>query len=141
MNEYKSDTPYTEIAIAMEDFSYNGYGYFSIPTLTPFRDNENKVSEITIDTSNILNKDIEALGITKIFSSSNYYKLFVPWYLADIKRSPTLHSFDAHGSHHPAVEHTDMVALNFKGLKGTKFIVTFLGGNMYKPNIIGRVYE
>ena len=46
MNEYKSDTPYTEIAIAMEDFSYNGYGYFSIPTLTPFGDNENKVSMI-----------------------------------------------------------------------------------------------
>lgn len=145
-NNYYQETDYryTEIGIALNDFVYGGTVKVSIPTITPFMKNDNEVvSTDVVSTVNIINDDINALGITsyesKKFSTGNAIELKVPWNLADVERNPVVHPFSAHGAGHPAVPHTDMVKLNWNGIKGTRFIITFVGGELNNARIVGRM--
>lgn len=145
-NNYYQETDYryTEIGIALTDFIYGDTVKVSIPTMTPFMNNTDEiVSTEAVSTVNIINDDINALGITSYesrkYTTGNAIELKVPYYLADFKRTPIIHPFTAHKESHPAVAHTDMVQLDWNGKKGTRFIITFVGGQLDSPRIIGRM--
>lgn len=145
-NNYYQETDYryTEIGIALTDFVYGGTVKVSIPTMTPFMKNDSEViSTETVSTVNIINDDINALGITSYdsrkYTTGNAVVLKVPFYLADYVRTPVVHPFIGHGMGHPAVPHTDMVQMKWNGKKGTRFIITFVGGQLDSPRIIGRM--
>lgn len=145
-NDYYQNTNYcyTEIGIALDDFIYGEIVKISIPTITPFMENNEEVkSTEVVSTVNIINDNINALGITSYdsrkISTGNSMELKVPYYLADYKRTPIVHPFSAHNAGHPAVPHTDMVQLDWNGKKGTRFIITFVGGELNNAKIIGRM--
>lgn len=145
-NNYYQDTDYryTEIGIALSDFTYGNTVNVSIPTITPFMNTSSEVTTTTtVSTVNIINDDIAALGLStnasKKFKTSNNMALKVPWYLADIKeKSPTkTTSSSDHHSHN--INLTDMIGLDFNGTKGTRFIISFVGGELNNARIIGRM--
>lgn len=132
VNNYYQETDYryTEIGIALEDFTYGGDVSISIPTITPFMDNTSTVeSTETVSTVNIINDDTTALGITtyesRKVSTGNSMTLKVPWYLADTE---ILTNRD-----------NDYISISKNGTKGTKFIISFVGGQLDNARIIGRM--
>jgi len=112
MNNYieESDFKYSEIAIALEDYEFNTIVKFTIPTIFTFLNNNSIVLETHVTLkTNLVNKD---LINANNYTTCNYIELFVP--------------FNAAGG-------------NYKGLKGDKYIVIFVGGNINKCSILQRI--
>lgn len=117
----KSNMTYSEIAIALEDFTYGEDVKMTIPVLLPlvnYKDEPISTTEY-ISNKNILNKDKDNLKVGKV-TVNNYITLTVP------KDLCPCFGIDNECEH--------------KGLKGQKFIVNFIGGNINKP-IIYRRYD
>ena len=98
----KSNMTYSEIAIALEDFTYGEDVKMTIPVLLP-----------------LVNYKDEPISTTE-YISNNYITLNVP------KDLCPCFGLDENCTH--------------EGLKGQKFIVNFIGGNINKP-IIYRRYD
>ena len=140
-----ADYKYTEIGIALTDFEYGGKVQIAIPTITPFNSTSSNIdSNEKITYFNIVNADKSFLNNSKssCCTVTNSFTLFVPWYLSDVEISPIEHQFtDSGGHNNPAQVHKDFIRLLRKGLKGTKFIISFVGGNVLNAQIIGRYLE
>lgn len=111
----KSDMVYPEKVIAMENFTYGTMVKCSIPVLFPFinTDKPSTQSERLIK-NKIDNKNLELLGISK-YNNCNYIELFIP---------------------------KDLCRNEFNiGYKGEEFVGIFVGGDINKCSIIGRVDE
>lgn len=135
-NDYyqNTDYKYTEIGIALNDFIYGDKVEIAIPVLTPFESTSLPlVSTEKISYDCIENADRSFINNSKVSSCTitNNMVLYVPYYLADYIRSPS-----AHDRSHP-----DFIKLDWNGKKGTKFIISFVGGNLDKAQIIGRYHE
>lgn len=105
---------YPEVGIVLEDFKYTSKGKIYIPILTPTMKGDKPIKEKKSkgSTSNIVNYNAKH-GI-KDCITSNYVELYVPTYIGyEIKNNK------------------DMI------LKGTKFIISFIGGEVNDPKIIG----
>ena len=121
MNEnyyVNQDYYYTEYAVALEDFYYKSKGKFAIPALFPHitSSTPSKSSKV-LNTNNldeIYNSSISKLSIKKI-NTQNYIELSVPEYI---------------GTFYKDYE-TGIIRA------GTKFIITFVGGDLSCPHIIG----
>jgi len=112
------DLKYPEIAIALEDINKTNPGLvkFSIPILTPSLDNSKKVSNIIHQNpGNLRNTKKTALEISNI-TISNYVEIPLNKALC----------IDDYSDYIPA---------------GSKWIVVFIGGDITKPQIIGRYIE
>lgn len=136
-NDYYQNTDYryTEIGIALTDFVYGDKVEIAIPVLTPFETSSIPVvSTKKISYDCIINEDRSFIHNSKASSCiiTNNLIMTVPYYLADYIRSPNSHS---------ECNHDDLVKLIWNGKKGTKFIISFVGGNLDKAQIIGRYYE
>jgi len=110
----KQDYKYLEVATALERFYYTSEGKFFINAITPLLSSSSPIDETKskISTVNILNYDSK-LNVSS-YTVSNYVSLRVPRYIA--------------------TEVTDEYGyIN----KGTKFIVSFIGGDINKPRILG----
>ena len=121
-NSYSDSTMNTpEIGIALEDFTYGGTVKISIPSLTPFMDN-NKASSGNnkVIKKNIMNKDTSQLKLTDCISQ-NYIELPVPLELYRYKLN----------------EPYERTA-TYSGSKGEKFVIMFIGGSIDKPIIVRR---
>lgn len=131
-----TDYKYTEIGIAKTNFTYGGRVDIYIPTITPFKSGK---SEDKISYECIINDDKTFIGNGKSSkcASTNTLNLYVPHYLADFVRSPSL----PHNCHVPMEPHQDIVQYKWNGTAGTKFIISFVGGNINNAQIIGRYYE
>lgn len=114
----EQDFKYNEIATVLEDFEYRSKGKFFINSITPlisssspFNDKKGKKT-----TSNIINYSAK-LAITS-YTISNYVLLSVPEYM---------------------LTSNILTVINEISIikKGTKFIITFVGGDINKPRIIG----
>lgn len=118
MEKYYTENNYSDIAIALEDYTYGKNGKFFIPSLTPFL-NSNSVSENNEKNkyNNIMNKDKVKLQISQT-NTCNYINLFIPLELYK-------------GSN---------AEKDYKGNKGDKFIILFVGGDINDCKIIGRYY-
>ncbi len=117
----KSNMTYSEIAIALEDFTYGEDVKMTIPVLLPlvsYKDEPISTTEY-ISNKNILNKNKDNLKVSKV-TVNNYITLNVP------KDLCPCFGLDENCTH--------------EGLKGQKFIVNFIGGNINKP-IIYRRYD
>mgnify|MGYP007069502157 CR=1 FL=1 len=108
------DLKYSEIAILMTTCNkYNpGTQTFYLQTLNPMQDKDTSSTTTPADASNIMNKDSSALGMTQINVAStidlDLPKDIARWYPK--KWIPP----------------------------GTRFVVTFVGGDITKPQITGR---
>ena len=112
-----------EIGIAIENFQYGGIAKISIPSLTPFTDNtKNALYTNKINKSNIMNKDVDKLGITAC-SYQNYLELEVP---LELYR----HKFDQSNERNEYI--------SYSGSAGEKFAISFIGGDINKPIILRR---
>lgn len=118
---YNNSTIITnEIGIAMEDFTYGGYVKLQLPSLTPFVNPSTPLSDIrTINTSNILNMNPENLQFTPC-QSNNFLEISVPEELYRYK------------NYHDKIP-------TYKGYRGEKFLVSFIGGDINKPVIVRRL--
>lgn len=105
---------YTEKAIVLEDFHYLSPGKFYIPAIIPTVGGGSPFSSSVPkgSTSNIVNYSSKH-GIQSC-TVSNYVELMVPIYI---------------GEHIKNI--VDMI------VKGTEFIVTFVGGEVDDPRILG----
>lgn len=103
------DFTYPEIAVCIED-SDGEEAKFFIPILTPFLSNDDPFDKLdpVISKLNILNKYDNNLDISQC-TSSNYIILELPY------------ECKSNGCK-----------------KGDKFIITFIGGDINKPYILGR---
>jgi len=115
--EPKDNAHTTRIAINLETFDkyMPGKQMFYIPACTPTKSKTKEFSQVTNDMGNILNKDKAALGAVHPMVGSSI-ELEVPkdvtrWF--EIKFIP----------------------------KGTRFLISFDGGNITRPRIIGRDYD
>ena len=127
----EADYRYTEIGIALTDFTYGSTVSISIPTITPFMNTSKEVTTTgKVSTVNIINDDISALGIdsnnSKKYTTSNSMSLTVPWYLADIETA--------------SINGSSYLQPKASGTKGTQFIISFVGGELNKAQIVGRMY-
>lgn len=115
-NVYLDNMCYTEVAIAIEDFHYEDYVKCVIPSLCVNSPNLNfNENSKKINSSNIMNKDLSTLNIST-YNITNYVEIYIPLLYMDKD------DWD-------------------KGKKGTKFLVTFAGGNQSNYNVIGRCYN
>lgn len=119
-NYYKNqDYYYTEYAITLEDFYYTSNGKFAIPALFPTLPTNSAVKKTqTISptyVTNAMTNNREKLAINSV-TTQNYIELHVPKYIAK-------EYTDEHGYIH----------------SGTKFIITFVGGDLNEPRIIGGI--
>lgn len=144
----QSDMKYLDTVVALEDFYYGTKVKVSIASLTPLS-NKNTDMEHTrkINKRNIMNKDIESLGISEC-TSSNYIYLFIPKevtsydqlhdhiHLEDIHKHIEKTQHDIHGNHILGTEYEHKYKP--KGHKGDKFIIAYIGGDINKPYVIGR---
>lgn len=117
----KSNMTYSEIAIALEDFTYGEDVKMTIPVLLPLVNYKDEPTSTTtyISNKNILNKNKDNLKVGKV-TTNNFITLNVP------KDLCPCFGIDEECEH--------------SGLKGQKFIVNFIGGNINKP-IIYRRYD
>lgn len=149
-----SDCKYSEIVIAMEDFSYGTYVKCTIPSILTFTGSEVNEKESKLNTSNIMNKNKEALGISS-YNSCNYINIFIPKQFAPIDdfHKHIHNDIDKHvgliqpilGGHihinNPDIgNRVEDHIYHPVGKKGDKFIALFVGGDMNKCSIVGR-YE
>ena len=111
---------YTEIAEVLEDFESNLIGKFYIPVLLPEVNGGNPIIKRgNVSSSNIVNASGRA-GVGS-FTSTNYVELRVPGYIREeIEVTKYLN-----GRYTKVIE------------KGVKVLVTFIGGEVNKPCIIG----
>lgn len=109
-----ADYGYTEVAIALEDFKYTDQGKFFIPILIPTKEkgSPKKEKKSKGSTSYIVNYSSKH-GISDC-EVCNYVELYVPTYIG-----------------HEIKDSSDKIK------KKTKFIVTFVGGELNNPRIIG----
>ena len=115
---------YTEIAIVLEDFEVGTNGKFYIPVLLPEVTGGNPINKNgRVSASNIVNSSGKA-GITN-YTSTNYVELRVPKYIEDEIKVPR----------YIWGRYTYMI------LKGEKLLVTFIGGEVNRPCIIGLPYS
>ena len=135
-----TDYKYTEIGIAKTNFTYGGRVDIYIPTITPFKSGK---SEDKISYDCIVNDDKSFIGNGKSSkcASTNTLRLVVPHYLADYVRSPGRTHYCHECGAAISQPHEDMVKYNWNGTAGTKFIISFVGGNINNAQIIGRYYE
>lgn len=110
----QQELKYTEIATALEKFHYGSEGKFFIDAITPLLSSSAPMNntKVKINTNNILNYNSK-LNVGS-YTLSNYVPLKVPRYM-------TSELIDEHG----------YIS------KGTKFLVTFVGGDINKPRIVG----
>lgn len=106
------DMTHSELVIALEDFEYNTKVKCRIPALMPLLTENTIIQDnIRLNTNNILNKNINILGVGRSITC-NYVKLYIP----------------------------SSVSNGREGKKGDKFTAVFLGGDINKCTIVGR-YE
>ena len=105
---------YSEVAVAIEDFYYEGTGKFFIPILFPELTSDVPYNNIASkgSTANIINYNTRH-GIKNV-TVSNYIELKVPKYIAEFIKD----------------EYNTIK-------KGTEFIIVFVGGEVNNPKIIG----
>lgn len=133
MNDYYNsiDYKYTEILITDEDFIYDSYVKCILPSMLPLTD-LNSPTTGKINTSNIMNVNINSLGIDK-YIPRNYINIYVPKELADID---TLTDYV-----YNQTKTNNRLSYIPTGKKGEKFVASFIGGNINNCKIIGRYYE
>ena len=103
----------TEYAIALENFDYNTKVKCYIPSLMSFLPSSEVVEDSKRNSSNnIKNKNKNLLGIGQV-NTCNYIELYIP-------------SLYSNG--------------DIYGKKGTKFLITFVAGDINKCKVIGRSY-
>ena len=105
---------YSEVAVVIEDFYYEGTGKFFIPILFPELSSDVPYNNIASkgSTANIINYNTRH-GIKNV-TVSNYIELKVPKYIAEFIKD----------------EYNTIK-------KGTEFIIVFVGGEVNNPKIIG----
>jgi len=110
------DLKYTEVAILMTTCNkYTpGTQTFYLQSLVPMKDKSNSIETEQVSASNLENKDISSITLSEVNTSSTI-ELEVP---KEVTRNfPT------------------------KWIPpGTRFLVSFAGGNITKPQIVGRDY-
>ena len=116
-----SNSSVVEICIALEDFTYGNNVKVSIPTLNPLMKQDNIVMvKNKINKKNIMNKDKSYFNnINNSCFSTNYLSLLIP---EELYR----HS----GNEYPS---------SYKGYKGEKFAVSFIGGDLDQPIVLRRI--
>lgn len=115
INYYQEqDFKFVEIATVLERFYYSSKGKFFINTITPLLSSGSALDDTKSksSTSNILNYE-EKLNINS-YTLSNYVSLNVPRYMSN-----------------------DLTDMNGYISKGTKFLVSFIGGDVNNPRIVG----
>lgn len=115
INYYQEqDFRFIEVATVLERFYYTSQGKFFINAITPLLSSSNPLDETKSRStiSNILNYGTK-LGIES-YTLSNYVSLRVPRYISN-----ELTDGDGY--------------IN----KGAKFLVSFVGGDINKPRIVG----
>ena len=114
MNNFNTDYMRTEIAVLQEDVSSSDPGYcnFTIPVLMT----EDTVAVVSVNNANILNRRNGNLKASSI-NLNNTIELYIPRYLL-----------------------TAYTQTNDTIPKGTKFIVSLVGGDPNQAKIIG-VYD
>lgn len=110
----EQDFKFIEIATVLERFYYTSQGKFFINVITPMLSSSSPIDETKSkpSTSNILNYSSQ-LNISS-YTTSNYVLLNVPRYIAEDLR-----------------DHDGYIA------KGTRFLISFIGGDINKPKIMG----
>lgn len=113
-NFYKDyDLSNTEFAVTLENFVYNTKVKCYIPSLMPFLPNSEVVNDKKRNNFiNIKNKNKDLLGIGDV-NTCNYVELFIPSIYSDG---------------------------DIYGKKDTKFLITFVAGDINKCKVIGRSY-
>lgn len=111
-NMYLDGLPYNEIIVALEDFTYGEYVKCSIPSLIT-----TNVFKPSKKVKEIMNKNEQILGINKKTRRYDYLDMLIPKTYASNPTNPE------------------------PGKKGTKFIISFLGGGQQQFSVIGRVDE
>ena len=102
-----SDFKYSEIAVALEDYSFDTFAKFTIPTIFTFLNKDTIILETHKNTkSNIVNKN--QINVNS-YTSCNYIELFVS---------------------------IDKAYNRTTGKKGDKYAVIFVGGNINNCTII-----
>lgn len=115
---------YTEMAVVLEDFEVKTSGKFYIPVLLPEVAGGSPInSSGRVISSNIVNSSGKA-GIGS-YTSTNYVELRVPGYIEDEVK--VLKYFRGR--------------LTYVIQKGEKLLVTFIGGEVNRPCIIGLPYS
>lgn len=109
-NVYQKSLPYTEMVVTLEDFEYGTEVKCSIPSLII-----EGVQKVNKKAKSIMNKNEDLLGLNKDIEVYNYINLFIPKAYANNPGNP---------------EH---------GKKGTKFIISFVGGGQQMYTICGRL--
>lgn len=113
-NNYNSCTIVNDqIGIAVEDFEYGSMVPIRLPSLVPFYSKNS--ARTSIKTNNIMN--VNKLKFNSQASSQDYIMLYIPKELYRPDSSP----------------------IPYKGYKGDKFVITFLGGNIEKPIALRRI--
>lgn len=103
---------FTEIAIALDDFIYGENAKITIPALLPMVNKDEPTNTVSyLNNSIIINKHKDELYVDKCIKS-NYIDLYVPKELSPDN--------------------------TYKGYKGQKFVVNFIGGDINKPFIYRR---
>lgn len=144
----------TEFAETLRDYYYGTNVECIIPSLTPFSKKSSIINNNTkISLNNIMNKDKTKLGISSI-NTGNSISLFIPKDLIStdeihdqihvdihnhINEITTSGCTDCSGTHHTHKMQPIQKGqhpIEFKGKKGDKFIVSFIGGDISKPIII-----
>lgn len=109
-NVYLSNLPFNEIVVTLEDFEYGKEAKCTIPSLITAG-----AQKIKKQAKSIMNKDESLLGLNKKVESYDYINIMIPKTYADNPLNPE------------------------KGKKGTKFILSFVGGGQQIYTICGRV--
>lgn len=111
-----------EICVALQDFIYGGKVKVAVPSIQPLLDSS-KITETQnkINLSNLMNKDKNGFNIkNKECKCVNYISVLIPEELYRYRNECSK-------------------LLKYRGFKGEKFAITFLGGNLDKPFILGRL--
>lgn len=144
------DFKYSEIAVLLNDVHRisDRIGNFFIPILTPVMNSTNEIynERPAPSTNNIVNSDAST-GVSS-YIESNYTELKIPFYLFPIpnecdRRNVPSGGCDC-GNTHMSVEHTHQCAFINKDTiltKGTRFYITFVGGDLSNIKIIGVINE
>ena len=118
----KNTSEFTEIGIAVGKYTYGKKAKITIPALLPLVPADKAYKETDEnDDDNLLNRDPTELDLDK-GTDTNYVELLIPRYLRyDVEE---------------AGEST-----SYKGKKGDKFLVTFVGGNINNPIVYRRYHD
>ena len=133
MNNYYNniDYKYSEIVITVEDFVYDSFVKCYLPSMMSLSE-FNSPANGKINTNNIMNENINALGISR-YVPTNYINIFIPKELANIDN---LTDFVYNQS-----KTEDKLSYIPMGKKNEKFIAVFVGGNINNCKVIGRYFE